>query len=47
MFDWCKEKFAYPARIRPGLRNVILHEGCTTNLMHDLGMTILTSFLMS
>ena len=29
----------------PGLGNVVLHGGCKTTLMHDVSMTILTSFL--
>ena len=36
-----------PPRSRLGLWNVILHEGCTTTLVHDVSMTILMSFLMS
>ena len=29
---------------RPELGNVVLHEGCKTTLVHDVSMTILTSF---
>ena len=32
---------------RPGLGNVVLHKGCKTTLVHDVRMTILTSFLTS
>ena len=30
--------------IRPGLGNVVLHEGCKMTLVHNVSMTILTSF---
>ena len=32
---------------RPGLGNVILHDGCKTTLVHDFSMMILRPFLMS
>ena len=32
---------------RPGLGNVVLHEGCKTTLVRDISMTIMMSFFTS